>query len=117
MPTINDCALGVKKRDFAREVVEKVGMPGYAPTQGHIPSGVPFIGFARDLILEGKIKNTMIIGKGSLFLGRLTNLFDGISFIIEKNPGVVESGLDKDQVRKIVAEALRDFAESLKWKQ
>ena len=44
-------ALGVKRGDFAREdlakVVEQVGMPGYAPTQGHIPSGVPFIGFAR----------------------------------------------------------------------
>ncbi|HHX50617.1 MAG TPA: glycine reductase [Clostridia bacterium] len=114
-------ALGVKRGDFAREdlakVVEKVGMPGYAPTQGHIPSGVPFIGFARDLILEGKIKNTMIIGKGSLFLGRLTNLFDGISFIIEKNSGIVETGLDKDEIRKIVAEALRDFAGSLKLKQ
>ena len=38
-------------------------MPGFAPTQGHIPSGVPFIGFARDLILEGKLNNAMIIGK------------------------------------------------------
>ena len=27
----------------------------------------------------------MIIGKGSLFLGRLTNLFDGVSFLVEAN--------------------------------
>jgi len=32
----------------------------------------------------------MIVGKGSLFLGRLTNLFDGVSFILEKNSGIVQ---------------------------
>ena len=52
-----------------------------SPTQGHIPSGVPYIGFCRQDILDGKIKNTMIVGKGSLFLGRMTNLFDGVSFV------------------------------------
>ena len=31
-------------------------MEGWAPTQGHIPSGVPYIGFAREDILEGKYK-------------------------------------------------------------
>ena len=46
----------------------KHGMVGWAPTQGHIPSGVPFVGFAREDILSGKIKNAMIVGKGSLFL-------------------------------------------------
>ena len=55
--------------------------------QGHIPSGVPYIGFAREDILSGKIKNAMIIGKGSLFLGRMTNLFDGVSFVIHGNTG------------------------------
>ncbi len=29
----------------------------------------------------------MIVGKGSLFLGRMTNLFDGVSIVIEKNKG------------------------------
>src|SRR5699024_10253352 len=42
----------------------KHGMVGWAPTQGHIPSGVPFVGFAREDILSGKIKNAMIVGKG-----------------------------------------------------
>ena len=60
------------------------GMEGWAPTQGHIPSGIPYIGFAREEILKGSINGAMIVGKGSLFLGRMTNLFDGISIVIEK---------------------------------
>jgi len=86
-------ALGVKRGELARDQIDgfvlKHGIPGYAPTQGHIPSGVPFIGAARDRILEGKLNRVMIIGKGSLFLGRMTNLFDGVSFVIDKNPGRV----------------------------
>jgi len=65
-----------------------------------------------------------IIGKGSLFLGRMTNLFDGISFIIESNPGKGEREDEKEaaaiaarvseaQLRKIVADALRKVAQTL----
>ncbi|HBM80986.1 MAG TPA: glycine reductase, partial [Clostridiaceae bacterium] len=72
-------ALAVKYKQIERsqlmEFAKKHGNPGFAPTQGHVPSGVPIIGFARDFILEGKIKSVMVIGKGSLFLGRMTNLF------------------------------------------
>lgn len=70
--------------------VAKHGLPGFAPTQGHIPSGVPVLGYIRDQLLAGHINNAMLIGKGSLFLARMTNLFDGLSLIIEKNPGVTE---------------------------
>ncbi len=84
-------ALGVKQRAIERSdlnsFVEKHGMKGWAPTQGHIPSGVPYMGFARKEILAGNITRAMIIGKGSLFLARMTNLFDGISFILETNLG------------------------------
>jgi betaine reductase len=112
-------ALGVKRGDFDRkeimDVVKAKGMPGYAPTQGHIPSGVPFLGFAKEMIESGEIERAMIIGKGSLFLGRLTNLFDGVSYLVEKNSGIVgeETGFDKDEVRKMVAESMRNFAASL----
>ncbi len=112
-------ALGVMRKEFEKselnDVVERIAMPGFAPTQGHIPSGVPFMGHARDLILLGELNRVMIVGKGSLFLGRLTNLFDGISFIIEKNTGKVEEagGSDKEALRQMVAEAMRDFASSL----
>ena len=54
----------------------------------------------------------MIIGKGSLFLGRMTNLFDGVSILVEKNTGVVEenAGISKDEVKSMVADAMKDFA-------
>jgi len=82
-------ALGVMRKEFERsqlnEVVERISMPGFAPTQGHIPSGVPFLGHAKDLIEAGKLNRVMIVGKGSLFLGRLTNQFDGVSFLLEGN--------------------------------
>lgn len=64
------------------------GMPGFSPTQGHIASAIPFLGHAREMIINGEIKNAMFVGKGSLFLGKMTNLSDGMSFLIEKNGGV-----------------------------
>ncbi len=112
-------ALGVKRKDIERSelntFIEKHGMQGWAPTQGHIPSGVPYIGFGREDILEGKINKAMIVGKGSLFLGRMTNLFDGVSIVIEKNPGKVdeEKGVSEEAIRKLVAESMRDFASHL----
>jgi len=92
-------ALGVKRGELEKkdllDFVKKHGLPGWAPTQGHIPSGVPYLGFAREDILEGRIEKAMIIGKGSLFLGRMTNLFDGISFILDKNDEKTESESEK----------------------
>ena len=114
-------ALGVKsgdveKKDIPNFVVEH-GIKGFAPTQGHIPSGVPSIGHLRDQILAGDITRAMIIGKGSLFLGRLTNLFDGVSFMIHKNEGgAADAGaaaVNEDEVRGMVAKAMREFAESM----
>jgi len=55
----------------------------------------------------------MIIGKGSLFLGRLTNLFDGVSFVIEKNSGTLDTGFNKEKVRLMIADAMRDFSKTL----
>lgn len=113
-------ALGVKRGDLERKdllnFVAEHGMPGYAPTQGHIPSGVPFLGAGRDMILEGSIKNCMIIGKGSLFLARLTHLSDGVTFLVEKNPGLgaeQAGGVSADEVRRLIAEAMRELAQTL----
>ena len=100
--------------------IDEHGLPGWAPTQGHIPSGVPMIGFARERIMEGTLKNTLLIGKGSLFLGRMTSLFDGVSFLIKANSGMAGSAggapsqtTDEDTVRKVVAEAMRKVADVL----
>ncbi|MEN6411304.1 MAG: glycine/sarcosine/betaine reductase complex component C subunit beta [Veillonellales bacterium] len=96
------------------DFVTKHGLIGWAPTQGHIPSGVPAVGFARQDILDGKIKRIMIIGKGSLFLGRMTDLFDGVSFVIQPNCGRdEEDSVSEEQVRSLIAKAMKDFAHSL----
>lgn len=83
-------SLGVLKHELDRteieEQIHRFGVPGFAPNQGHIPSGVPYIGPARELLLRNKVKQVMIIGKGSLFLGKLTRLYDAISLIIQRNP-------------------------------
>ena len=94
--------------------IEKHGLTGYAPTQGHIPSGVPYIGPGCEDIKSGKIKNAMIIGKGSLFLGRMTNLFDGVSFVIQANTGATaSSGVSEEEVKGLIAKAMKEFAQSL----
>ena len=109
-------ALAVKKGQLDRKslpsFVKEKGYPGFAPTQGHIPSGVPIIGHGRDKILSGELDNFMIIGKGSLFLGRMTNLFDGVSIVVEKNPGLKDEGCEitKEEVKSMVAEAMKDFS-------
>ena len=111
-------ALAVKRGELGRAdlatFAEKHGEMGWAPTQGHIPSGAPAIGFVRNDIMAGKIKNAMIIGKGSLFLGRMTNLFDGASFIIQANSGPeAPAGVSEDEVKKMIAKSLREFAATL----
>lgn len=111
-------ALAVKSGEIAKTELAsfpaKHGLVGWAPTQGHIPSGVPYIGFACEDIMSGKIKNTMIIGKGSLFLGRMTNLFDGVSFVIHGNTGnTEEASVSEEQIKSLISSSLRDFANSL----
>jgi betaine reductase len=125
-------ALAVKRGEIARTDIDSFvaahGLPGFAPTQGHVPSGVPSIGYFRDEIMAGRMRRAQIIGKGSLFLGRMTNLFDGVSFLFEKNKGMTEEKAQaqaqtqqggavatesRDELRKIMAEALRELAQSL----
>ena len=97
--------------------VKDHGMTGWAPTQGHIPSGVPYIGPFRDEALAGETKTAMIIGKGSLFLGRMTNLFDGVSFVLQANDGSVNAApaasFDEAKVKAMIGQAMREFAKGL----
>jgi betaine reductase len=109
-------ALGAKRGDIEKTEMNSFivnhGMPGFAPTQGHIPSGVPFVGAARDMMINGKIQRAMIVGKGSLFLGRMTNQFDGVSIVMEKNSGSTEQDqtISKDEIKGMVADAMKEFA-------
>lgn len=113
-------ALGVKRGDIEKKdllnFIEKHGMPGWAPTQGHIPSGVPYLGYAMEDLTTGPLNKAMVVGKGSLFLGRMTNLFDGVSIVIERNSGEVvdnNSSISKEEINKAIANAMRDFANQL----
>ncbi|WP_066503636.1 glycine/sarcosine/betaine reductase complex component C subunit beta [Abyssisolibacter fermentans] len=112
-------ALGVKRKDIERKelmnFVKEHGMQGWAPTQGHIPSGIPYLGFAREAMTTGNVNRAMIVGKGSLFLGRMTNLFDGVSIVVERNNGKTgeEKGASEETIKKMVAEAMREFASHL----
>lgn len=61
------------------------GMPGFSPTQGHIASAIPFLGHAVDGLRQGCMQRVMFLAKGSLFLGRMTQMADGMSFLLERN--------------------------------
>jgi betaine reductase len=61
-------------------------MPGFSPTQGHIASAIPFLGHALDRLRAGTMQRAMFLAKGSLFLGRMTQMADGLSFILEAQP-------------------------------
>jgi glycine/sarcosine/betaine reductase complex component C subunit beta len=74
--------------------VREKGMPGFSPTQGHIPAAVPYLGHALDEMRAGRMKTVMFVAKGSLFLGRMSQLSDGLSFLLEANPGVDHSEVD-----------------------
>ncbi|MFP6870415.1 MAG: glycine/sarcosine/betaine reductase complex component C subunit beta [Nitrospinota bacterium] len=80
-------ALAVMAGEIGREdidsFVEERGMPGFAPTQGHIPAGVPYLGHALAGMRRGDLRSTMVVAKGSLFLGRMSQHSDGASVVIE----------------------------------
>jgi betaine reductase len=82
-------ALAVKAGDIERadmaEFVEKHGMPGYAPTQGHLASSLCYLPHAVERLTSGDAERVMLIAKGSLFLGRMSQLSDGMSVLLERS--------------------------------
>jgi len=94
VPTTNYrtlAALAVMRKEITREQIDQFvaqrGLPGFAPTQGHIPAGVPYLGHARTAMLKGELSRVMVVAKGSLFLGRMTQMADGVSFVLERPGG------------------------------
>ncbi len=63
--------------------VERHGVPGFAPTQGHLASAICFLGHARAMLLSKEINSVQLLAKGSLFLGKMTSQSDGMSVLIE----------------------------------
>jgi glycine/sarcosine/betaine reductase complex component C subunit beta len=80
-------ALAVKRGELAREELDSFerdhGMPGFSPTQGHVASAVPWLPHGLRALRAGEIGSTMLVAKGSLFLGRMTELADGMSILLE----------------------------------
>lgn len=69
--------------DLAEGFVRTHGLPGFSPTQGHIASAVPWLAPALARFRAGQLERTMLLAKGSLFLGRMTRLWDGASITLE----------------------------------
>jgi betaine reductase len=79
--------LGVLRDELTRDDIPGFarahGLPGYVPTQGHIASAVPWLPHGLTRMRAGELHRTMLIAKGSLFLGRLTRQWDGVSVTLE----------------------------------
>lgn len=83
-------ALAVQQKEIEKSqmnaFIETRGLVGFAPTQGHVPAGVPYIAHGIREILDGRKGRIMIVAKGSPFLSRMTNLSDGLSLVLGRNP-------------------------------
>jgi betaine reductase len=80
-------ALAVRRGELPREELDAFerihGLPGFSPTQGHVASAVPWLPHGLAALRAGEIGSTMLLAKGSLFLGRMTELADGMSILLE----------------------------------
>jgi hypothetical protein len=76
---------GEARREELNAVAQRIGAMGFSPTQGHVASAIPLLGHLLDEFRQGKIRRAMLVGKGSLFLGRMTQLSDGMSVLLEAN--------------------------------
>ena len=84
-------ALAVRRKEMTRDVIDSFvaerGMPGYVPTQGHIASAVCYLPHALRRLTEGPAERVLLLAKGSLFLGRMSQRSDGMSVLLERNGG------------------------------
>ncbi len=82
-------ALAVRNGEIAREDIDEFvrrrGMPGFAPTQGHIASALCYLPHAHARLTSGEARRVQLIAKGSLFLGRMSELSDGMSVLLEQS--------------------------------
>jgi len=80
-------ALAVKRGELPRGGLDAFerehGLHGFSPTQGHVASAVPWLPHGLQALRSGELGSTMLVAKGSLFLGRMTELADGMSVLLE----------------------------------
>jgi betaine reductase len=84
-------ALAVRRGEISRadiaDFVTQHGMPGYAPTQGHLASAICYLPHALTRLRDGAAHRVLLMAKGSLFLGRMSQVSDGMSVLLERNGG------------------------------
>jgi betaine reductase len=82
-------ALAARNGDIAREEIPAFvvahGLPGFAPTQGHLASALCYLPHAVARLTTGDAARVMLLAKGSLFLGRMSQLSDGMSVLLERS--------------------------------
>ncbi|MBI3304614.1 MAG: glycine reductase [Deltaproteobacteria bacterium] len=82
-------ALAVRRGLFGREGIESFlrgrGMPGFAPTQGHVASAFCYAGHAHQALTISSAQRVMLLAKGSLFLGLMSQQSDGMSVLLERH--------------------------------
>jgi betaine reductase len=66
------------------EFLETRCVAGFSPTQGHIASAVCLLPHLLAQMRDGTIDRAQLVAKGSLFLGRMTALSDGMSIVLEQ---------------------------------
>ncbi len=83
-------ALARRRGDIAAgdidDFVTAHGMPGFAPTQGHLASALCYLPHALARLTAGDATRVSLIAKGSLFLGQMCQMSDGMSVLLERNP-------------------------------
>lgn len=84
-------ALAVRRGEIPRSdidaFVRERGVPSFAPTQGHLASAMCYLPHALPRLASGEAQRIMLLAKGSLFLGRMTELSEGMSVLLERNDG------------------------------
>lgn len=106
--------------DEEDDFIERIGIKGFAPNQGQTSTGLSYIGIAHDKLIKGDYNRVLIATKGNLYHGRLTSLFDGISFMLEENDGTADMDeketFDDNKARNIIADAMRGIAKEIRKK-
>ncbi|MGB7795607.1 MAG: DUF5940 domain-containing protein, partial [Pseudonocardiaceae bacterium] len=84
-------ALAARNKEITRDQIDSFvthrGMPGYAPTQGHLASAVCYLPHALTRLTTGPADRVLLLAKGSLFLGRMSQRSDGMSILLQRNGG------------------------------
>jgi betaine reductase len=84
-------ALAARRGEITRAEIDPFvaerGMPGYAPTQGHLASAICYLPHALQRLRDGSVERVLLLAKGSLFLGRMSQRSDGMSVLLQRNGG------------------------------